>query len=309
MLVALVATAIFAVAYIGALHGPAPHAVPIGVTDARTAAQLHAAGGAFVARPEPARVQLLHALKERKITGGLVGTTLYVASGESYTAAATLTTAFTKLVPGLHVVDVAPLQSGDPRGTSLFYLAVALTFGGYFAATVVSTLLGYGLPSHRRAATRIGALAVFSVAAGVVGASVVDAAFGAIKGHFWSIALVGALLAFAVAAATSAFQSALGIVGTLVAMVAFIMFGNSSSGGAYPGTFMPPFWHTIGPYLPGGAGLSTLRSAVYFDHTNIAGRLAVLIVYAVVGSAVTIAVGWRSAPRLADLEIAAAASV
>lgn len=309
LLVALVATAIFAVAYIGALHKPTPHAVPIGVTEPRAAALLEETNGAFKAHTETSTAQLRHDLQQRTITGGLVGTTLYIASGESYTAAATITAAFTKLVPKLQVVDVAPLQPGDPRGTSLFYLTVALTFGGYFAATVVSTLLGYGLHSHRRAAARIGALAGFSVAAGLVGATVVDVAFGAIQGHFLSLTLAGALLAFAVAAATSAFQSALGITGTLVAMVAFIMFGNSSSGGAYEGTFMPGLWRAIGPYLPGGAGLSAFRAIVYFDSANTAGRFTVLAIYASVGALVTIVVGWRRGPRLPELELAAAASV
>jgi hypothetical protein len=309
LLVALVATAIFAVAYIGALHKPTPHKVRIGVVDARSAAALGTTGGAFEARLEPNVLRLRDDLKNRAIAGGLVGHTLLVASGASYTTAATLEAEFRKLDPQVQVEDVAPLQPGDPRGTSLFYLAVALSFGGYFAATVVSTLLGYGIHSHRRAAGRVGALAAFSVAAGLVGALVVDVAFGAVTGHFILLAAIGALLAFAVAAATSAVQSALGIAGTLVAMVAFIMFGNSSSGGAYQGTFTPGFWHAIGPYLPAGAALSAFRGIVYFDGANIDGRLAVLAIYAVVGAVVTIVVGWRRGPRLAELELSVAASV
>jgi hypothetical protein len=183
LLVALIATAIFVAAYVGALHRPTPHAVPIGVIDARTATALGRPGGAFEARKEPNVAQLREDLKNRKIAGGLVGGTLFVASGESYTTAATLTAAFTKLSPGLKVVDVAPLQAGDSRGTTLFYLAIALSFGGYFAATALSTLLGTGIRSHRRAAARVGALAAFSLAAGIVVAFLADVAFGAIEGH------------------------------------------------------------------------------------------------------------------------------
>jgi hypothetical protein len=309
LFVALVLMAIFASAYIGALHKPAPHAVPIGVTDARTGAVLQAAGGAFAARREPDLARLRHDLKDRKISAGLVGRTLYVASGASYSTSVFLSAAFSKQLPGLQVVDVAPLQVGDPRGLSLFYLAFAFVFGGYLAATVVSTLLGYGLHSHRRAALRLVALAVFSVMAGVVGAALVDVAFGAIKGHFLSVAAVGALLTFAVAAATQGLQFALGIAGTLVAMVAFIMLGNSSSGGAYQGTFIPGFWRAIGPYLPPGAGLSSLRSVVYFDGANVAGRLTVLAVYAIVGAVVTVVLGWRRGPQAAELEVATAAAL
>lgn len=283
--------------------------MPIGVIDARTAGALEQAGDAFAVHKEPNVAQLREDLKNRKIAGGLVGSTLFVASGESYTTAATLTAALTKLSQALKVVDVAPLQAGDSRGTTLFYAAIALSFGGYFGATALSTLLGSGLRSHRRAAARVGALAAFSLAAGIVVAFVADAGFGAIEGHFLAMAGIGALLAFAVGSATSGLQAAFGIGGTLIAMVAFIMLGNSASGGAYQGTFAPGFWRAIGPYLPAGAGLSALRGAVYFDGTNIVGRLMVLVLYAVVGALVTIVLAWKRGLRIPELELAAAASI
>jgi hypothetical protein len=309
LLVALITTAIFATAYIGALHTPTPHAVPIGVINTRTATGLEQAGDALAAHKEPNVAQLREDLKTRKIAAGLVGGTLFVASGESYTTAATLAAALTKRSPGLRVIDVAPLQAGDSRGTTLFYMAVALGFAGYFAATALSTLLGTGLRSRRRAAARVGGLAGFSLAAGIVVAFLADVAFGAIEGHFLAIAGIGALLAFAVGAATSALQAAFGIGGTLIAMVAFIMLGNSASGGAYQGTFTPGFWRAIGPYLPAGAGLSALKGAVYFDGTNIVGRLVVLVLYAAVGALVTVVLAWRRGLRIPELELAAAAAV
>jgi hypothetical protein len=103
-------------------------------------------------------------------------------------------------------------------------------------------------------------------------------------------------------------QTTLGVAGTGVAMVVFIILGNSSAGGAYQLSFAPGFWRAIGPYLPQAAGLSALRAAVYFDGTNIGGRLAVLAVYAAVGSIVCIAVRKRRGPRADELEVAAAAS-
>jgi hypothetical protein len=155
----------------------------------------------------------------------------------------------------------------------------------------------------------MGALAAFGVAAGFTGALIVDQAFGAITGHFWPLAGIGMLISFATGAATAALQSLLGVVGTLVCLVAFVMFGNASAGGAYQGTFIPGFWRTIGPWLPGGAGVSSLRGAVYFDGANITGRLLVLGVYAAVGVAVAIAVGWRRGPSAPELELASAGAV
>jgi hypothetical protein len=40
------------------------------------------------------------------------------------------------------VADVAPLPPGDSRGLTIFYVTIAWVFGGYFAATVIMTLLG-----------------------------------------------------------------------------------------------------------------------------------------------------------------------
>jgi hypothetical protein len=306
LVIALVAMAAFAASYIGAFHDPTPHHVPVGVIGARGAAAVDASHGAFSARREPTVAALLADLKARKIAAGLAGRTLYVASGESYTSAATVTQAFGKQISGMRVSDIAPLGPGDPRGTTIFYLVIASVFGGYLAATLVSLLLGYGTRTRLLAAGRIGALATFACLAGLVGASIVDG-YGAITSHFFALWWIAALVVFAAAAATSALQTGLGGIGTGIAMVVFIILGNSSAAGPYPLTFVPGFWRAVGPYLPQAAGVSALRGAVYFDGTNIGGRLAVLAVYAAVGSMVCIAIGRRHGPRVDELEVAAAA--
>jgi hypothetical protein len=303
---ALLAMGAFAAAYVGVFHDPTPHHVPIGVLDARTAAAVDASRGAFVAHHEPTLAALMHDLKARKIAAGLAGRTLYVASGESYTTTATVRAVFSKQVSGLEVADVAPLGPGDPRGTTLFYLALASVFGGYLGATLVSLLLGYGAHTRLLATARVGALAVFAGFAGLVAASISDG-YGAITSHFLAIWWIVALVVFAAAAATAALQSALGIAGTGVALAVFIILGSSSAGGPYQLTFAPGFWRAVGPYLPQAAGVSALRGAVYFDGTNIGGRLIVLTLYAVIGSVACIAIGRRHGPRADELELAGAA--
>jgi ABC-type multidrug transport system permease subunit len=113
---------------------------------------------------------------------------------------------------------------------------------------------------------------------------------------------------FAVSATTVALQTALGFAGTGLAMLVFIILGNSSAGGPYQLTFAPGFWRTLGPYLPQTAAVSALRGAVYFDGTNIGVRLAVLALYAAGGSVVCIALGRRRGPRADELELAGAAA-
>jgi hypothetical protein len=307
LLVGLGLFAIFLFSYAGALHDPSPHHVPIGVLDARTAGRLDRSGGRFSPRLENDLPALKTAIKERKIAAGLVGDHLYVAGAASFTTASYLQAALAREIPQLRTVDLRPLPSGDSRAVTLFYASIAWVFGGYLAATIVTTLVSPSSPSHRTAALRVCGLAVFSAFAGLTGGLLLDQALGAITGHFLALAAIGALIAVAVAATTAALQSALGVAGTLVAMIAFVILGNSSSGGAYPLTFAPGFWRTIGPWLPTGAGVSALRGAIYFDGANITGRLLVLSGYALVGGVVTLALGRRRGLRAPELEAAVAA--
>jgi hypothetical protein len=307
LVAALVLTLIFVFSYVGALHNPHPHHMPIGVLDARSAAAVEASNGLFAPRTYSSESALRAGLHRREVLVALVPPRLLIASAGGYAATQFAATAFTRVQPKLQVVDVAPLPEGDARGLSLFYLTVALIFGGYFAATVVTTLVGPRSRSHRGAAVRIGALLAFSLLAGFLTAVVVGPGIGAMPGHVLQAGAIGSLVVFATAAATCALQTLLGPLGTLVALILFVLLGNPSAG-LYPGSFVPGFWRAIGPWLPGGAGLSALRGSVYFGGAAIGGRLALLAVYAVSGAAITIALGWRRGMRAAELELATAAA-
>ena len=307
LVAALVLTLLFAFSYVGALHDPHPHGMPIGVVDPRSAGAVEASNGLFVPRRYRSESALRPALRRRDVLVALVPPRLLIASAGGYAATQYAVAAFTHAQPGLRVVDVAPLPAGDPRGLTLFYLTVALIFGGYFAATVVTTLVGPRSRSHRGAALRVGALLVFSALAGFLTAVVVGPLLGAVSGHVAQMGAVGSLVVFAAAMATSALQALLGAAGTLVALIAFVLLGNPSAG-LYPGSFLPGFWGTIGPWLPGGAGLSALRGSVYFAGAGIGGRLGLLVIYAVAGAAITIALGWRHGLRAPEAEISTAAA-
>jgi uncharacterized phage infection (PIP) family protein YhgE len=307
LVAALVLTLLFAFSYVSALHDPHPHGMPIGVLEPRSAGAVESSNGMFVPRIYQSESALRAALRQRDILVALVPPRLLIVSAGGYAATQYAAAGFTRAQPNLRVVDVAPLPAGDSRGLTLFYLAVALIFGGYFAATVVTTLVGPRSRSHRGAALRVGALLVFSLLAGFLTAVVVGPLIGAVPDHVAQMGAIGSLVVFAAAMATSALQALLGVAGTLVALVAFVLLGNPSAG-LYPGSFIPGFWGTIGPWLPGGAGLSALRGSIYFDGTGIGGRLALLVVYAVAGAAITIALGWRRGLRAPEAEIASTAA-
>ena len=307
LIAALALTLLFAFSYVGALHDPSPHNMPIGVLDPRSVAAVESSNGKFEPRMYRSESAIRDALHRRDVLAALVPPRLLIASAGGYAATQYAAAAFTRAEPRLRVVDVAPLPAGDSRGLTLFYLVVALIFGGYFAATIVTTLVGPQSRSHRGAALRIGALMGFSLVAGFLTALIVGPVIGTVPGHVAQMGAIGSLVVFAAAAATSALQALLGVAGTLVALIVFVLFGNPSAG-LYPGSFLPGFWRAIGPWLPGGAGLSALRGSVYFDGTAIGGRLVLLAVYAVAGAAITIALGWRRGLHAPEAELAAAAA-
>ncbi|HEU0164108.1 MAG TPA: hypothetical protein VFQ54_03630, partial [Thermomicrobiales bacterium] len=240
-IVALILEAIFIGSYVGALHDPKPHdALPVGiVAPAQTASQLvqqidAQAAGIIDPRVETDETALRHAIDERKIYGGLVfgprGTTLIVADAAGSSAVTVLTTFAQGLATGqkipLTVEHVHLLDSGDPRGLTTIYLVLAWVFGGYFCATVLTTLRGTGYASRGHAALRLSLLAGYGVLSGIVGALLAGPVIGAIDGHFLAIALSGTLIVFAVAATTMALQLVLGAAGTLLVMIAFVLLGN-----------------------------------------------------------------------------------
>jgi hypothetical protein len=318
---ALLLQLVFAASYVGALHSPDPDGVPVAVagppTAARRLAQQLAADDAVDPVVVADRGAVLQAIDDRDVYGGVVvgreRDELVVAEAASLQVATMLTRSFgeaaAKQGRPLTVTDAKPLPEGDSRGLSAFYAVIAWVFGGYLAATVLTLFAGASSRHHKRAAMRVGGLVLYSLAAGLLGAVLLDPVIGALEGHFVALTLLGALLVLAVAAGTAALQSVLGIAGTAVAMVVFFMLANPSAGAAVPNELLPGFWRALGPWLPSGAGVTAIDNTVYFDGHDIGQALAVLAGYAVAGSALVVAVGWRHGRRSnPELELTTAAA-
>jgi hypothetical protein len=141
---------------------------------------------------------------------------------------------------------------------------------------------------------------------------VADTWIGAITGHFWEIALVGAFVVFAVAVATMGLQLVLGIAGTAIVLIAFVLIGNPASGGIVPEQFLPGFWRSVGPWLPNGAGFTLLRNVLYFDGNGITRAGTVLAAYSLIGIALLLAFAERKRPVMLgddpESQLAAAAA-
>ena len=138
---------------------------------------------------EPA---LRRAIDEREVYGGLVvgpqGATLIVADAAGPAAASVVEQFARGLAAGqnlpLTVEHVRPLGAEDPRGLTAVYLVLGWVFGGYFCATVLTTLVGAGYRDRRRAAGRLVLLAGYAALSGAVGAVLAGLVNGALSGHF-----------------------------------------------------------------------------------------------------------------------------
>lgn len=296
----------FITSYVGAFHHPKPSEIPLAVAApaapiaAQTAKQL----GALPGKPLDARAvedeaAALEQIQNRDVDGALVidptGKTdrLLVASG----GGASLSQALEQIV-GLaekaqgrtvEVVDVAPAAAGDSRGLSSFYLVVGWCVGGYLCAAILAISAGARPANIHRAVIRLGALLVYALAAGLLGAVIAGPVLDALPGSILGLWGLGTLVVFAVGAITLAFQGLAGVVGIGLAILLVVVFGNPSAGGAYPYPLLPPFWKAIGPALPPGAGTYAARSIAYFKGNDVTGPLLVLSGWAVLGSAVTLA--------------------
>jgi len=299
---ALVLMLAFAFSYVGAFHDPTPHNVPVAVVGPPTvAAQLdRLPGDPLDARQASSRADALSQIDDRDVYGAYLAATnhLFVASAANRATALALEATFNRAAaarggPAVHVTDVKPLSPKDPNGTAVFYAMIAWVFGGYIASTLIGLIGSPRSPSRKRAAARIGALAAFSLVAGILSVVILRASFGVFSGHVVALCAVAALTMFASGAASAGIQAALGPAGTGLVIITFVILGNPASGGPFARPLLPGFWRTIGGVLPPGASVDLSRSALFFGGARITGPILVLAGWAAVGTALALALGGR----------------
>ena len=312
---ALVLMLAFAFFYVGAFHDPTPHHVPVAVVGPpAAAAQLsHLPGDPLDARPASSRADALSQIDDRAVYGAyeLATNRLFVASAANRATAVALELTFNRVAAAqgraaVRVTDVKPLPPNDPNGTAAFYGVIAWMFGGYIAATLIGLIGSPRSTSRRRAAARVGALAGFGIVAGILTVVMLRASFGVFSGHVVALCAIAALTIFASGAATAGIQAAAGPAGTGFVILVFVILGNSASGGPFARPLLPGLWRTVGGILPPGASVDLARSALFFDGSRIAGPVLVLVVWAVLGTALALALGGRIMDPV-DTEAAAAA--
>jgi hypothetical protein len=296
----------FILSYIGAFHSPSPHHIPVAVLAPAQVSQsvvdkLNAIPGqpvqASVANDEgTARRDLRTATISAVylVNPGGTNDTLLVASAGGTSVSSAVEEIFGRATKSqgrtVSVDDVVPLEPGDARGLSGFYLVIGWAVGGYLFASMLGVAKGARPATFPRALWRLGATIPYGLASGIGGATVAGPVLGALTGHFWALAGLGALVVLSAATVTMAFQMLFGVLGIGLTVIVFVILGNPSAGGAYQSALLPPFWRAISSALPNGAGTDAVRRIVYFDGHGVAGPITVLVAWSVTGILLTLAV-------------------
>jgi hypothetical protein len=297
----------FILSYVAAFHAPRPHGVPVAVVvpaapaeSARIAASLDSLPSrplraSPVTSPAQARQQVVTAASSAALIVSPAGRvdTLLVASGGGTSVAEAVQQVITQAEGARHravtIADVVPLQAGDARGLTGFYLVIGWMVGGYLAASLVGVASGSRPANARRAVIRLASMVPYAIASGAGGAFIVGPLLGALTGHSMALWWLGALIVFASAAFSMAMQTLFGVVGIGIAVLIFVVVGNPSAGGAFQLRLLPPFWRAIGLVLPNGAGTDAVRRIAYFGATGITRDLCVIAAWAAAGTILTLA--------------------
>jgi hypothetical protein len=283
-----------------------PRRVPMAVVapaqlSAQVVGQLNAIPGRPVAATGVASEAVAREQLRTAATGGVLvvsptGTTdtLLVAGAGGSAKATALEQVISQTEAAQHrsvtVSDAVPVQSGDARGLTGFYLVVGWIVGGYLVAALLGVAKGARPETARRAVLRLMAVVPYAILSGLGGVLVVDSILGALRGHFVALWWLGALLVVSAATVTMAFQVMFGVLGIGLTVLVFVVLGNPSAGGAYPPELLPPFWRALSGAIPNGAGTAAVRKIVYFGAHGIAGNVLVVAVYAVAGAAAALVV-------------------
>ncbi|MEH0108516.1 ABC transporter permease [Tersicoccus sp. MR15.9] len=196
------------------------------------------------------------------------------AAKSTATTAAAAVTAAPK--PSITITDIAPLSSGDPRGTGLGLLGLPLAMGGMIGGLIVALLIsGFG--------RRIAAAGTYALVGGLVLILIMQPWFGLLQGPFLLNWLAMGLGLFATAMTIVGLESLLGRAGIPVGAILTMFVGNPLSSLASPPEFLPGAWGAIGQWFVPGATGNLLRDLSYFPDASTAHGWLVLACWSVAG--------------------------
>jgi hypothetical protein len=273
--IAIIMGSIFATAYSLALGQATPHQIIMGLVGhpaerpALIAALDRATHGGLTFRLYPTAAAATRAINDQASYAALVlnpgQPRLLVSSASGFSVAEILEKAAQQIAQTtsqhVAVVDLHPLPRTDPQGLISFYVTLASSIVGFVTMMQLrANAHGLGLRAW------LALIATLAVAGGLVLALVAGPLIGALRGPLPELWLAFASEIAVAALFASTMLVVIGRWALVPTWLLFIVLGNTSSGGAVAQPLLPPFYAFIGRFLPPGAVVSVVRTAVYFRH-------------------------------------------
>jgi hypothetical protein len=306
----LVGGLLIVVVFIGligtAIRSPQPHDIPVGLVGPAPAVQQMTSAfetnvpGAFQFTRYASEQDARAALDDRSVDGVLVldSGTLIVAGAAGDGATGVITAAFTNAFKAqgnaLTVETVHPVPSGDAHGLILFFVVVATLISTLASQAILFAtvrVVGLGL--------RLGFIAAYGVLVGLTAMGMATWISGGYGDGFWAAAGLVALASMALGAMVGGLARLLGPPGIGLAAL-LMLLSLVSSGGPVGSQLLPDFYRALAPWTIAAQVYSALRGALFFGGAALAGPIAVLAGWLVVGIALIwlggLAAGRRAKP-------------
>ncbi|MCZ2526134.1 DUF3533 domain-containing protein [Streptomyces sp. NPDC059506] len=280
--------------YVGTMHAPEPHRMPVAVVGSGPAAEAvadaldSAPGDALDARLVPSAADAVGLLEDREVAGALElpagGSDTAVIRTATAAGASQATTVQKLLAPvavengwAAEVEDVAPLPEGDTAGIAVLFAAMGMMLAGYVPLSVALMAVPHLLPVRRFLPVLIGWSALTSTVVWCILGPLV----GAVDGHYLQFLGVGMLATGAVGLTQLLFTKFMGPLAVLLGMLLWVVLGMPASNLAVPVHTMPGFYSFLHGVLPLPAAGEALRSLLYFDGRGVGVHLLTLAAWAV----------------------------
>lgn len=288
--------------YLGAMHAPTPHDLPVTVAAASPAEAARLADALEASNPSALDVRIADdadqarsLVTDREVVGAVVfadsgDATVLTAGAAGASQASTVTQL---LVPfaaaqdaAVHIEDLAPLPAHDSAGLSVMFMTTALVLAGYMPLSLILS----AAPELLRKRRIYPLLAGWSALVAAVVWVIADPILGAVEGHTASVLGILWLGVFAVSSVQLFLTRIFGPLAVLVGMLFLMVLGIPASNLGMSVHTMPGVFSVLYTFLPSPAIGEALRSVLYFDGTGLTGHLMVLVVGALVAVALTVLV-------------------
>ena len=288
--------------YLGAMHAPTPHDLPVAVVGASQADATRLADVLEASNPSALDVRVADSADQARalVTDReVVGAVVFSDSGEAtvFTAGAAgasqASTVNQLLVPyaasqgaTVGTDDLAPLPAHDSAGLGVMFMTTALVLAGYMPLSLILS----AAPELLRKRRIYPLLAGWAALVSAVVWFIANPILGAIEGHTAAVLGICWLGVFAISCVQLFLTRIFGPLAVLVGMLFLMVLGIPASNLGMSVHTMPGIFSVLYTFLPSPAIGEALRSVLYFGGNGLAGHLVVLAVGALVAIALTVLV-------------------